>query len=262
MTYDRQIRKDAFYFYKANWSTTPTVYVTGRRYVDRAYSVTDVKVYSNASSTELLVNGASLGVRAACHQSVCVWTNVPLAPASTVVAKGQFSSGAVADTVAWTVAPEAMKAFRIDSGTLVAAKSVPRFGSDAFFEGGKAGTVNKPADYGKDPEYKAIDGAANSRIAATYREGEFRYRVPVAPGRYLVTLTFVEPKVGIGERILTVLAQGKPRIVDLDIAATANAPLKAVVKTFEVDEKDGLVDLRFTASKGLAIVSSVEVEAL
>ena len=28
VTYDRQTRKDAFFWYKANWTTTPFVYIT------------------------------------------------------------------------------------------------------------------------------------------------------------------------------------------------------------------------------------------
>jgi beta-galactosidase len=73
VTYDRKIRKDAWYFYKANWAPTPTVHITGRRYVDRAYPVTDVRVYSNGPSTDLVVNGKSLGALADCPQNVCVW---------------------------------------------------------------------------------------------------------------------------------------------------------------------------------------------
>ena len=41
VTYDRKLKKDAYFFYKANWTNTPTVHINGRRYVDRAYSVTD-----------------------------------------------------------------------------------------------------------------------------------------------------------------------------------------------------------------------------
>ena len=58
VTFDRQTRKDPFYFYKANWSTEPVTHIVGRRYIDRAYSTTDVKVYSNADTVELVVNGA------------------------------------------------------------------------------------------------------------------------------------------------------------------------------------------------------------
>ncbi|HEY6951797.1 MAG TPA: glycoside hydrolase family 2 TIM barrel-domain containing protein, partial [Bacteroidota bacterium] len=48
VTYDRKTKKDAFYFYKANWSDEPTLYFTSRRFTIRTNHVTDVKVYSNA----------------------------------------------------------------------------------------------------------------------------------------------------------------------------------------------------------------------
>ncbi|MFF7167081.1 hypothetical protein ACFZBP_37870 [Streptomyces sp. NPDC008086] len=49
VTRDRQIRKHAFYWYKANWATTPTLYITSRRWTQRTDATTEVKVYSNAS---------------------------------------------------------------------------------------------------------------------------------------------------------------------------------------------------------------------
>ena len=59
VTYDRQIKKDAFYFYKANWSDEPVLYITDRRFTERTNAVTDVKIYSNARTVELLLNGKS-----------------------------------------------------------------------------------------------------------------------------------------------------------------------------------------------------------
>ena len=47
VTFDRKTKKDSFYLYKAWWSKDPFVYITGRRYVDRAEKKTTVKVYSN-----------------------------------------------------------------------------------------------------------------------------------------------------------------------------------------------------------------------
>ena len=49
VTYDRKIKKDAFYFYKANWSDEPMIYITSRRFTERTNAVTDVKIYSNAA---------------------------------------------------------------------------------------------------------------------------------------------------------------------------------------------------------------------
>ena len=57
VTFDRKTKKDSFYVYKAWWSKDPFVYITGRRYVDRAEKKTNVKVYSNCDSVSLYVDG-------------------------------------------------------------------------------------------------------------------------------------------------------------------------------------------------------------
>jgi len=57
------VKKDAFYFYKANWSSEPVLHVTSCRFAERTDPVTEVKVYSNASEVTLEVNGRYLGPR-------------------------------------------------------------------------------------------------------------------------------------------------------------------------------------------------------
>ncbi len=57
ITYDRKIKKDSFYWYKANWSNEPVIYITSRRYEDRVSEKVDIKVYSNLGEVTLLVNG-------------------------------------------------------------------------------------------------------------------------------------------------------------------------------------------------------------
>jgi beta-galactosidase len=262
VTYDRQIRKDAFYFYKANWNPAPTVRITGRRYTDRAYGVTDVRVYSNAPATELVVNGRTAGVMNDCPQKVCVWKDVRLAEGSnTVAANGRFTDGETLDTVSWTLSADAAKNVRIDSGAQVAARGATlRFGSDAFFQGGKARNLNTPAGYGRPPENQSITATSDSAIVASYREGAFSYRVPVANGTYKVTLTFVEPALGPGGRVFDVLANGKIALSKFDVAAAAAAPLTAVTRSFPVTANKGVIELGFTPIKGDAIVSAVQVE--
>ncbi|HTO93854.1 MAG TPA: glycoside hydrolase family 2 TIM barrel-domain containing protein, partial [Bacteroidota bacterium] len=46
VTYDRRVKKDAYFWYRANWNPEPMVYITGRRFSPRG-SPCDVKVYSN-----------------------------------------------------------------------------------------------------------------------------------------------------------------------------------------------------------------------
>lgn len=83
VTLDRQIKKEAFYVYKAYWSTEPFVYVCGRRYAQRTGEVTTVKVYSNQPSVSLYVNGALFETKEA--NKVFVFENVPLSDGFTAV---------------------------------------------------------------------------------------------------------------------------------------------------------------------------------
>jgi len=77
VSYDRTIKKDAYFFYKANWSDQPVVYITERRFTPRPVNDAPVKVYSNCDSVELTVNGVSEGVKTV-PDHIFVWQNVIL----------------------------------------------------------------------------------------------------------------------------------------------------------------------------------------
>ena len=57
VTFDRKIRKDSFYLYKAWWSKEPMIHICSKRYVDRCETTTKVKVYSNQPKVALYVDG-------------------------------------------------------------------------------------------------------------------------------------------------------------------------------------------------------------
>ena len=58
VTFDRQLKKDAFYLYKAAWNRTePFVHLCGSRYVDRTEEVTEIKAYSNQNEVSLYLDG-------------------------------------------------------------------------------------------------------------------------------------------------------------------------------------------------------------
>ena len=140
VTFDRQTRKDPFYFYKANWSTEPVTYIVGRRYTDRAYSTTDVKVYSNADTVQLEVNGAPVATLTAaqCPFKTCVFQRVALRPGKNVIAaRGTRGNVKSADEVVWTLSDA--DHVNIAAGQLatgLTASNGTRYGSDNFFTGG------------------------------------------------------------------------------------------------------------------------------
>lgn len=263
VTFDHAYRKDPYFYYKANWTTTPTVHINSRLYTERAYRITDVRVYSNAPKTTLTVNGKLAGTAAACPDNICVFSDVALtAGDNRVVATGAFPHGAVTDHVQWHLSQAAATSTNIDCGALVAGVSTSRhFGSDTFFDGGTAALIaGRQASPMRPPAPVVIRKTDDSDIAATYRAGTFRYTIPAADGRHTVTLTFVEPAKQPGERLFSVLANGMPAVQNLDVAAAAGGTLTAVQKTFEVTATGGKVTLEFKPSKGEAIVSAIEVQ--
>lgn len=60
VTFDRKIKKDSYYWYKANWSKEPVLYLTQRRNVDRERKETSVTVYSNIGTPVVYLNGKLL----------------------------------------------------------------------------------------------------------------------------------------------------------------------------------------------------------
>lgn len=67
VTFDRKIKKDSFYIYKAWWSTQPFVHLCGKRYKYRAENVTNVTVYSNQEQVSLYNNGQLVGTQKGRH---------------------------------------------------------------------------------------------------------------------------------------------------------------------------------------------------
>ena len=65
VTFDRKIKKDAFYLYKAWWSSEPFVYIAGRRFVDRPNAKSTVTVYTNQPKVTLYINGKEFETKTA-----------------------------------------------------------------------------------------------------------------------------------------------------------------------------------------------------
>ena len=81
VTFDRKVRKDAFYFYKANWNREePMLYLTGKRNTIRTQRLQTIAAFTNLSGAELFVNGKSYGKAIPDSYAILEWKNVELEP--------------------------------------------------------------------------------------------------------------------------------------------------------------------------------------
>ena len=81
VTFDRKVRKDAFYFYKANWNREePMLYLTGKRNTVRTQRLQTIIAFTNQAGAELFVNGKSYGKTTPDSYAILEWKNVELEP--------------------------------------------------------------------------------------------------------------------------------------------------------------------------------------
>ena len=102
ITFDRTVKKDAFYLYKANWNKkNPFVYITSRRFTTRTSTTLSVKVYSNCTSVTLKINGTTVGTKTA-SDHIFLWDNNVMQPGNNqIVAIGTFNNVQCSDTISW-----------------------------------------------------------------------------------------------------------------------------------------------------------------
>lgn len=79
VTFDRTVKKDAYYFYKANWNKDERfVYLASRRFVERSTPVQTFTVYSPCEMVQLIINGEPLAQIASDGQGTFVWRGCKL----------------------------------------------------------------------------------------------------------------------------------------------------------------------------------------
>jgi len=98
VTYDRKLKKDAFFIYKAYWSKEPVVYIAGRRWVDRAPEERNITVYTNCEKLTLVVNGTEVETKEAVDHCI-VFENVALRSGENVVTAKCGCCCGVEDTI-------------------------------------------------------------------------------------------------------------------------------------------------------------------
>lgn len=81
VSFDRRTRKDAFYFYKANWNKEiPLLYLAERRCTRRTRPVQTFMAFTNQPEAELFVNGVSCGHAKTDSLGTVRWNGVRLRP--------------------------------------------------------------------------------------------------------------------------------------------------------------------------------------
>jgi hypothetical protein len=118
--------------------------------------------------------------------------------------------------------------------------------ADRYYNGGVSLTV---------PPGRAYEGLPDPAFARSYREGTFRYDIPVVPGTYELRLYFMETRYGEGSlgggavnaRMFRVSLNGKPLLELFDTLSEAGAPNRLHTRVFlgVSPAEDGKVHLAF-----------------
>ena len=247
VTYDRQTRKDSFYWYKANWTTNGFVYISSRRFTPRVTTTVEVKVYSNGDNVQLQINGVSQGTLTSTNH-IYKWTGQILAGGSnTLMAIGTQGSQTYTDTVIWVVANA------VNSG----GGAVGQFAPDAYFSGGATSSSANTIDT------NGVINAAPQGVYQTSRFGNFSYVFPglVTSSNYLIRLHFADYFwTTTNQRVFNVSINGAQVLTNFDIIAAAGAPNRANIQQFiAAPDNNGQITIQYTTTKDNALSSGLEL---
>ncbi|WP_184719868.1 glycoside hydrolase family 2 TIM barrel-domain containing protein [Caulobacter sp.] len=101
VTEDRKIRKDAYYWYQANWSDVPMLHITSRRDVNKRIAHAKVKVFSNQPSVRLRLNGGAW-TTVLVEDHAAVWEIDLVKGENLVEATTEAGGKTLTDSVRWT----------------------------------------------------------------------------------------------------------------------------------------------------------------
>ena len=114
VSYDRSLRKDAFFYYKAKWSDEPFVHLCASRFVKRCREKVDVKVYTNQRAVTLFVNGAEQGTLSNNGNGTVLFRDVALEQGENRL---KAMSGELADSLIFERVETAEESYRLPEET-------------------------------------------------------------------------------------------------------------------------------------------------
>jgi beta-galactosidase len=103
VTYDRKIKKDAWWFYKASWvEDEPVLHLNNQRFLNRTNNlVNTVKAYTNLPEIELFINGKSKG-KVKTANATAMWNNVMLDSGENIIeVRGTYKNQTIKDSCNW-----------------------------------------------------------------------------------------------------------------------------------------------------------------
>lgn len=99
VTRDRLHRKDAFWFYKANWSKEPVLHLVGKRMKQVGSSKVNVLAFSNGGQVVLKVNGKAVASQEPDSARTVLFRDVGLCAGENTI---EVCSGGRSDKAVWT----------------------------------------------------------------------------------------------------------------------------------------------------------------
>ena len=170
INYDRKIKKDAFYLYKAWWNPEPMVHVSGCRFVNRGPGAErNVIVYTNCETVTLVVNGVDVATKAAVDHMIVFegvvvdGENVISAYAGDVKSNVVTLQGVAEHDYAYDLPDGNEGANWFDDPAAIAMKKAFKYPKDAFSIKDKMGAIMDHPEAGKllaDLMQKAMSGNA------------------------------------------------------------------------------------------------------
>lgn len=105
ITNDRQIKKDSFYLYKANWNQREAfIHIASALYTERENAETYIKAYSNCDSAYLYINNVFIGKMSNLDNGIFMLENIELPAGESIIHVIGFRGEELCeDTCAWTV---------------------------------------------------------------------------------------------------------------------------------------------------------------
>lgn len=104
VTHDRKVKKDAYYFYKANWNPEPMVRIAERRNTRRVRPQTTVRVFTNCPEVTLKVNGRPVGAAKPDRSCICTFADVVLQRGdNTIEVEARDGRRLLTDRCSWTL---------------------------------------------------------------------------------------------------------------------------------------------------------------